>query len=177
MPYGRVTADGSWGGVKGLLRRGFVRNISSLQMTKAPILLVDDDENDLYLLKYALNQAGVANKVITAVDGQESLDYLFGREKFGDREVYPLPSLLLLDLKLPLKSGFEVLREVRAAPRFRNLVVIVVSASGHMEDVQRAYELGANSYIMKPSGMDELRRIAELVKVWWLELNLFAPVT
>lgn len=145
-------------------------------MTQAPILLVDDDENDLFLLKYALNQAGVTLPLVELGNGQQALDYLFGKGAFTDRRQHPLPAFLLLDLKLPIKSGFEVLRELREDPRFKRLVVIVLSASGQQHDVARAYDLGANSYIVKPSGIDDLRRLAERLRAWWVELNVFAPL-
>jgi CheY-like chemotaxis protein len=145
-------------------------------MIQAPILLVDDDENDLFLLKYAFNQAGVTHPLVELTNGQQALDYLFGNGAYTDRRQHPPPAFLLLDLKLPIKSGFEVLRELRDEPRFKRLVVIVLSASGQPHDVARAYDLGANSYIVKPSGIDDLRRLAERFRAWWLELNLFAPL-
>ncbi len=140
-----------------------------------PILLLEDDDNDVYLLRYAFKQAGITNRVIVMNHGHDAIEYLSPSGKYADREHNPLPCLLLLDLKLPLQSGFEVLEWIRSRPELRSLVVIVLSASAQPDDVGRAYQLGVNSFIVKPSDVQRRREIAEHLKGWWLEINQFPP--
>lgn len=140
------------------------------------ILQVEDSEGDEFLLKYVFAKAGITNPVQTVRDGQEAMDYLAGEGEFSDRSKHPIPCLVLLDLKLPKLSGLDVLEWIRRQRHFQQLVVVVFSSSGQPEDVRRAYELGANSYIEKPCNIDDTLSMAYLFKGWWLGFNKYAPV-
>ena len=144
-------------------------------MSHTCILQVEDEANDVFLLQRAFRQAGVTNPVHVATDGQMAIDYLSGTGRFGNRRDFPLPGLLLLDLKLPRKSGREVLEWIRSQPSLRRLVVIVFTSGQYIGDVGLAYDLGANSFIVKPVDFSQYLGIARLLKEWWLNLNLYAP--
>jgi DNA-binding response OmpR family regulator len=125
------------------------------------ILAAEDEESDAALLKLAFGRAGSPKKLVIVRDGQEAVDYLSGEGPYGDRSSYPLPSLLLLDLKMPRMTGFDVLGWLRESVQFKNLPVIVLSSSTHESDIVRARQMGAWDYHVKPHGMAEL---VELVK-------------
>src|SRR6266487_3652096 len=135
------------------------------------ILLVEDEENDVFFLKYAFKEVGILNPLQVAQDGQEAIDYLSGNGGYADRERFPLPCLTLLDLKLPRVMGLEVLKWMREQPGLKNLPVIILTSSRLGPDIERAYELKANAYLVKPSSPPELRKIATGIKEFWLELN------
>jgi len=139
--------------------------------TPLAILVAEDELGDVFLLKRAFAKAGVRSPVHFARDGQEVLDYLSGRPPFDNPITYPLPALLLLDLKLPLVSGFEVLEWLRTKSGLRNMIVVVFSSSEDPEDVRRAYESGANSYIVKPHNPDDLVGIVSQLQKYWLKIN------
>jgi CheY-like chemotaxis protein len=101
---------------------------------------------------------------------------LSGVGAYADRAKHPLPCLVLLDLKMPRVSGLEVLEWIRQQPNLRRLIVVIFSSSAHPGDIERAYELGANSYIAKPSDMAQTQKIAQLLKGWWLGYNHYAPI-
>lgn len=144
-------------------------------MNNTCILQVEDEANDVFLLQRALLQAGVANPVHVATDGQMAIDYLSGLGRFADRAKHPLPGLVLLDLKLPRRSGREVLEWIRAQPGLQKIVVIIFTSAQYVGDVSLAYELGANSFIIKPVDFCEYVEIARLLKGWWLRFNQFPP--
>jgi len=135
------------------------------------ILLVEDEENDVFFLKHAFEEVGILNPLRVAEDGQEALDYLSGHGEYADRERFPLPCLILLDLKLPQVMGFEVLQWIREQPALKALVVIILTSSRLEPDIEKAYQLGANAYLVKPSTPAELRQIATGIKEFWLQLN------
>ena len=139
--------------------------------TDRAILLVEDNEDDVFLMKRALKAARIANPLYVVEDGQQAVDYLSGTGKFARREEHPLPVLVFLDLKLPLKDGLEVLEWIRAQPRFENLVVLVLTSSSEPSDLRRAYGLGANSYLVKPPTATQLLDLAKAFKWYWLEYN------
>ncbi len=141
------------------------------------ILQVEDDEADIFLLKRVFERAGIESPLHAVTDGQMAIDYLLGNGEYADREKHPLPCLVLLDLKLPRLSGLELLDWIRHQPGLANLVVVVFSSSAQTEDVQRAYSLGANSYIQKPTSIEHTLEIAQLLKGWWLGHNRFAPIS
>src|SRR6476660_7885214 len=114
------------------------------------ILLVEDNDDDVFLMKHALASAGVSNAVLVVESGQRAVDYLSGEGPYSDRSRYPMPAVVFLDLKLPLMSGHEVLAWIRAQRQLESLVVVVLTSSNEPSDVRRAYSLGANSYLMKP---------------------------
>lgn len=135
------------------------------------ILLVEDNEDDAFLMKRALSDAGVECNLQIAEDGQQALDYLAGTGPYADRTAFPRPNIVFLDLKLPLKSGHEVLEWIRHEPALENLIVIVLTSSSEPVDVTRAYKLGANSYVVKPPTVRQLQELAEAFKLWWLKQN------
>jgi two-component system response regulator len=136
------------------------------------ILQVEDDPNDVLFLQYAMKKVGLANPVQVATHGQQAIDYLQGVGKFADRQQFPLPSLVLLDLKLPYVMGLEVLKWIR-----RNLqtppIVIVLTSSALEADVVAAYELGANAYLTKPSAPADLQDLVRSLQHFWLTHNKF----
>lgn len=140
-------------------------------MSAIPILYVEDSEDDVFFLQRAFKAAAVANPIQVAVDGQEAIDYLAGIEKFSDRRQYPLPCLVLLDLKLRGKMGLDVLQWIRERPAVRTLLVIILSSSSQKADVDRAYELGANAFLVKPSNIEILTDMAKAIKHFWLTHN------
>lgn len=135
-----------------------------------PILQVEDDPNDVFLLQHAMNKVGVKNPIQVASDGQQAIDYLKGTGKFVDREKFPLPCLVLLDLKLPYVMGLNVLKWIRQQPGAA-LVVIMLTASGEDEDIATAYRLGANAFLTKPSKASKLEEMAKAIKDFWLTHN------
>src|SRR5688572_1167644 len=142
--------------------------------TARAMLLVEDNEDDVFLMKRALDAAGIVNPLFIAEDGQEAIDYLSGEGKFQDRLAHPIPTLIFLDLKLPLIKGLEVLAWIRKQPLFESIVVIVLTSSNEPADLKRAYALGANSYVVKPPTATQLLEMAKAFKWYWLEFNRFA---
>jgi CheY-like chemotaxis protein len=140
------------------------------------ILLVEDNEDDVFLMKRALKEAGISNPLFVVEDGQQAVDYLSGIAQFADRERFPLPAIVFLDLKLPFKSGCEVLEWIRGQNVLRSLVVVVLTSSEEPGDLSRSYKLGANSYIVKPPTSEQLTDLAKSFKWYWLEFNRFAPI-
>jgi len=136
-----------------------------------PILLVEDEPNDAFFFEHCLREAGIANRLRVARDGFEALDYLKGAGKFADREAHPLPCLVVLDLKLPGKTGFEVLEQMRLEPGLRRMIVLVLTSSSSDRDIAKSYDLGANAYLIKPSDTRELARIVQTLKDFWLTYN------
>jgi CheY-like chemotaxis protein len=134
------------------------------------ILQVEDDENDVLLLQHAMTKAGVENPIQVASDGQEAIDYLKGVGKFANRVKFPMPSLVLLDLKLPYVMGLDVLKWIRQQPRM-SVPVVLLTASSEEADIATAYHLGANGYMVKPSEAAKLVDIAKAIKDFWLALN------
>lgn len=133
------------------------------------ILLVEDNEDDLFFMRRAILSAGVTLPLQVAESGQAAIDYLAGVDGYGDRKRHPLPMLMFLDLKLPQKSGLEVLAWVRSRPELRTLIVLVLTSSREESDVLRAYTLGANSYLVKPPNGTQLNELMKLVRAYWLE--------
>ena len=140
-----------------------------------PILQIEDDENDVFLLRHAMKKAGVANPIQVAIDGQEGKDYLEGVGKFVEREKFPLPCLVLLDCKLPHLMGLDVLKWIRQQPALAPLVVIMLSASGEDADVAAAYRLGANAFLIKPSEARTFEAMVNSIRDFWLTHNTLPP--
>jgi len=139
---------------------------------KSTILLVEDERNDVFFLEYAFQAAGITNPLQVVEDGQEAIDYLTGIGKFADRSQYPLPCLVLLDLKMPRRSGLDVLSWIQNQPELQMLIVIVLSSSRDKNDVDEAYQLGARSYVVKPLSLAERLELAKALKQYWLQLNV-----
>jgi CheY-like chemotaxis protein len=134
------------------------------------ILLVEDEENDVFFMKRAAKKNGILNPLQVAHDGQEAIDYLGGIGAYADRARFPLPGLVLLDLKLPRVMGFDVLKWIRKQAELQGLVVIVLTSSNLGSDIDMAYRLGANSYLVKPSP-DKLSEMIGTIKPYWFDLN------
>ena len=135
-----------------------------------PILQVEDDPNDVFFLQHAMNKAGVANPIQVVSDGQQAIDYLKGTGKYADRKKFPMPCLVLLDLKLPHVMGLNVLKWIRQQPGM-TLVVVMLTASGEDADIATAYRLGANAFLTKPSKASKLEEMAKAIKDFWLTHN------
>jgi CheY-like chemotaxis protein len=135
------------------------------------LLLVEDNEDDAFLMVRAMKSAGIDRPLKIISDGQEALNYLSGLDPYSPREAYPLPGLILLDIKLPQISGLEVLRWLRSLPQLRHIIVIMLTSSNHPGDVRQAYEFGANSYVVKPASFQQLLEFAQAFKAYWLSCN------
>ena len=135
------------------------------------ILLAEDDENEFLLMKMAFGKVGTENIFRRVKDGEEVIRYLEAMDPFGDRQQYPFPCLLLLDLKMPMMGGFEVLEWIRSRPRYQQLPVTILSASTNGDDVAHAYNSNANSYLIKPDTFSALVEMVSKIKSYWLDLN------
>jgi CheY-like chemotaxis protein len=136
------------------------------------ILLVEDSEDDVFFMTRAFTAAGLLTPLARAENGQKAIEYLSGKPPYNDRTRFPLPSLVLLDLKMPFLSGFEVLRWIRSQSPCLRVPVIVFTTSNQERDVETAYELGANAYIVKPDRPEKCSDLAALIKRFWLEANV-----
>jgi CheY-like chemotaxis protein len=140
-------------------------------MSLRNILHVEDDDNDIFLLQYAFEHVGIADPVHIVRDGQEAIEYLSGHGRFANRKAFPLPALIIMDLKMPRKSGLDALRWLGKQPTLRNVPVLMLSSSAQPEDITRAYEAGANAFVVKPSTNAERTRLATAIKHFWLDFN------
>jgi len=138
---------------------------------KNTLLLAEDDQNDVLLIKRALGKSRIINSIACVGDGEEAVAYLKGEGPYADRQRYPLPFMLLLDLKLPRLSGHEVLQWLRGQPLLRRLPVVVLTSSREPADINRAYELGANSYLVKPVAFEEFSTLMQHLQLYWLTLS------
>ncbi len=131
-------------------------------------LLVEDDLNDIFLVKRAFKMAHIRNPLQVVTDGLEAISYLRGEGKYADREAHPLPKLIVMDIRMPRKSGFEVLEWVkRSGAPLRRIPVVIVSSSEDPSDINRAYELGANAYMVKPVDFREVEHLFESITHYW----------
>jgi CheY-like chemotaxis protein len=133
------------------------------------ILQVEDTDEDVFLMEYAVREAGIKNVLKSVSHGQEAIAYLSGAGKYADRCRFPLPGLILLDLKMPGMSGLEVLHWLRNESAHRTTPVIILTSSRQAEDIEQAYEAGANAYITKPSGVVELIEILRALDGFWVQ--------
>jgi CheY-like chemotaxis protein len=141
----------------------------------AHILLVEDNRMDVELTMDAFREARLGNTVHVAWNGQEALDYLFGHGEYADRQAYPLPDLILLDLKLPGIDGHEVLRRVKGTPGLKRLLVVVLTSSKEEGDRALSYDSGANSYLVKPVSFEGFLEVVRQIGDYWLTLNVSPP--
>ena len=139
------------------------------------VLLVDDSENDLFLTRSAFKEAGFNCPLQEVHNGEEAIAYLKGEGHYGDRTKFPLPAVMLLDLNMPLKGGLAVLKWVRGQPELKRMSVIILSASMRTEDVERAFDLGANAFLVKPGAIGVLIEMIGCLRDW-LQYNHFPPL-
>ena len=135
------------------------------------ILHVEDDPNDVLLVERALRKAGVTASVRVVTDGEEAVNYLASQTQMTDSEQNPVPTLVLLDLKLPRKSGLEVLEWIRRTDGLRRLPVVMLTSSRQPVDINRAYDLGVNAYLAKPVSFDMLVDVLKTLEAFWLRSN------
>ncbi len=132
------------------------------------VLFVEDDLNDIFLVKRAFKMADLPNPLQVVTDGQEAMNYLAGEGKYADRQAHPLPSLLVMDIKMPRKTGFEVLEWVKQNQKpLRRIPIVIVSSSDNPADINRAYELGANAYMVKPMNFRAVEHLFESITHYW----------
>ena len=145
-------------------------------MNTSTILLVEDEPTSVFLFEHTVKKLGILNPLQIAKDGREALDYLEGVGKFADRLKYPLPGLVLLDLKMPRIAGFEVLHQLRQRRETKKIVVVILSSSASDEDIAEAYALGANGYLVKPLHLEKLEEIVRAIRDFWLTHNRPPPL-
>ena len=142
----------------------------------AHILLVEDNRMDVELTLDAFHEAKLVNTIHVASNGQEALDYLYGRGRYVDRLAFPMPNLVLLDLKLPGIEGFEVLRQVKSTPILKRLPVVILTSSKEEGDRALSCDQGANSYLVKPVSFEGFLSVVRQINGYWLSLNVAPPV-
>ncbi len=138
-------------------------------LDQVPILLAEDDENDVFLMRRALERAGVPNPLFVVRNGQEAIDYLAGKGQFADRHQFPVPGLMLLDLKMPWMDGFDVLKWLRGQRQYDKFPVVVLTSSKLQADVDQSRDLGVYDYRVKPQSFDDLVRLLDDVRKCWLD--------
>jgi CheY-like chemotaxis protein len=141
-------------------------------MSDGPVLLVEDDVSDFRLVQRAFAKMNLSVPMIRLTHGDEAVAYLAGEAPYENRALHPIPSVVLLDIKLPRRSGFEVLEWIRTQEsHLKRLPIVMLTSSRHQADVNRAYDLGVNSYLVKPSNNSELEQLASTFHAYWLEVN------
>jgi CheY-like chemotaxis protein len=155
------------------LKRGRLTHtpVTTLPVTRRPlhggILLVEDREDDVVFLKRSLRKAGISMAVRVVQDGALALAYLQGDPPFSNRKKFPIPAIVFLDLYLPKKNGFEVLRWLRFQPQFKDIFVAVLTGAGNIDDIAHAYRLGANSFLTKPCRPEDIGNLATGFPSYW----------
>jgi len=137
-------------------------------MNRRPILLVEDNSDDAFFMQRAFEAAGVTNQIVHLSDGEMTIEYLHGPEM---QDELKRPCLILLDLKLPYKSGFDVLTAVRGHEHLRTTVVVMLTSSNESSDIKRALDLGANAYVVKPSAFGELSKVVVAIRDFWIHYH------
>ena len=136
------------------------------------LLYAEDDPTFAEILEHTFHQGGFDHRLIRVADGEQAIAYLKGEGLYSDREKYPLPGLLLLDLKMPRVSGLEVLEWIRNKSNYPHLPVVVLTVSEELRDINRAYQLGANSFLIKPPKVSELRGTLKMIESYWFKMNV-----
>lgn len=142
----------------------------------ADILLIEDNRMDIELTLDAFRERRLHNNIHVAPGGQEGLDYLFGRNGYADRDLHPLPDLILLDLKMPVIDGHEVLRQIKQVEGLKRIPVVILSSSKEEGDRALGYDNGANSYLVKPVSFEGFLDVVQQVDQYWLTLNVPPPL-
>jgi CheY-like chemotaxis protein len=141
-------------------------------MAEGRVLLVEDDPSDVRLIQRAFNNLPQTISIVRLKNGDDAVSYLSGDAPYENRAAYPMPSVILLDIKLPRRSGFEVLEWLRKQESgLKRMPVIMLTSSRHAADINRAYDLGANSYLAKPETSEDLQQLASDFQSYWLKLN------
>src|ERR1041385_9060587 len=135
----------------------------------AVILVVEDQEDDIFLIRKAFRKAGVPNPLHVVRDGQEAIEYLSGEGAYANRAEHPLPDLVLLDLKLPRVDGFQVLQWLRQQSGISEIPVVVLTSSDQTWEINTAYSLGANSFLVKPGDFEDYKTVAGILQAYWLK--------
>ena len=148
---------------------------ASSKAKPAVILLAEDDRGDQELTRRALEEGKIRNDLRVVEDGEEALAYLYRRGKYKDPATSPRPDLLLLDLNLPRIDGRQVLEKVRSDSNMRRMAVVVLTTSRQEEDILRSYELGCNSFITKPVGMEQFIRVIHALEEYWFQIVVLPP--
>ena len=138
-------------------------------LDQVPILLAEDDKNDVFLMRRGLQKAGVPNPLIVLENGREVIDYLGGNGQYAARDKFPLPGLVLLDLKMPWMDGFDILAWLRSRKQFDSLPVVILTSSKLQSDVDRSRQLGVFDYRVKPQALEDLVRLLDDVRKCWLD--------
>jgi CheY-like chemotaxis protein len=141
-----------------------------MQNSRNPILLVEDSPEDTEAMMRAFKKAGLANPIYHCIDGDDALDYLHQRGRYAEIGSAPRPSVILLDLNMPGTDGREVLAEIKKDKRLQKTPVVVLTTSTDERDIEKCYQMGANSYIMKPVDLDGFMRAIQLLKNYWFEI-------
>lgn len=131
------------------------------------LLVAEDSKDDAFLLERALRQTGVAINATFVTDGQEAVNYVEGLGEFSDRQRYPVPAVIMLDLKMPRLDGFDVLEWLKSQPDHRRTPVIIFSSSDNRGDIDRAYNLGASCYLTKPAATGEMPDLVRVLDAYW----------
>ncbi len=137
----------------------------------AVFLLAEDNPDDVLLIRRAFQKAKILNALHVATGGEEAIEYLSGQGRYVARAEYPLPSLVLLDIKMPRVDGFEVLKWIRRQPGLRGMRVVMLTSSDEMRDVNTAYQLGANSFLVKPVDFERFVEITQAISGYWLWMD------
>ena len=140
-------------------------------MNREMILLIEDDADEIHLMKRALAKAGLVNPLHVITHGSEVIPYFEGKGQYGDRSQFPLPGLVFLDLKLPGISGLYLLAWIKGNPDFRHIPVVLFTSSDDPEDLRRAYQFGVNSYLIKPMAFDDFVEMIKVTGTYWISLN------
>ena len=150
--------------------------VSMMGLKDSGILLVEDDSNDVLFIQRAFRRSKLENSMQVVRDGDEAVAYLSGDGKYADRNLYPLPGMILLDLKLPRRSGLEVLEWIRNQPVIKRIPVVILTSSKENADVNTAYDIGVNSYLLKPVNYNALNKMIDTLNAFWLRLNCYPSV-
>ncbi len=142
-----------------------------MEYKKYDIILVEDNPNDAELMVHSLKKNHLANKLIVLEDGEQALNYIFCRGQYAKRDSDEFPKVIFLDLKLPKVNGLEVLKQVKSNNKTKKIPIVIVTSSKEDPDIEAAYNLGANSYIVKPVGFDKFKETINQLGLYWLVIN------